>query len=228
MQNKKMNIVITGTSQGIGFELVRFLSVNHSVYALSSNPQKLKNRFNSHNLQIVPFDFRYDSIESILCQLPETIDILINNAGILVNKPFETLQPEDIDYVMTVNFKVPILLIQHLLDRFNNSSVRHVVNIGSMGGFQGSSKFPGLSIYSASKAALASATECLATEYADRGIRFNCLALGAVQTEMLSNAFPDYNAPLQPKEMAEFIADFALNQWKYFNGKILPVAISNP
>lgn len=223
-----MNIVITGTSQGIGFELVRLLSERHSVYALSSNPEKLKEKGSFRGVQIIPFDFRHDSFEALQSHLPETIDILINNAGILVNKPFDEISTEDIDQVMNINFKAPILLIKSLINQLKNSQVKHVVNIGSMGGFQGSSKFPGLSVYSASKAAIAAMTECLAVEYSQLGIRFNCLALGAVQTEMLSNAFPNYTAPIHPKEMADFIADFALHQWKFFNGKVLPVAVSNP
>jgi len=97
-----------------------------------------------------------------------------------------------------------------------------------MGGFQGSVKFKGLSYYSASKAAIACLTECLATEFADSGISVNCLALGAVQTEMLNEAFPGYKAPVDSLQMAEYITDFALRGHKVFNGKILPVAMSTP
>jgi NAD(P)-dependent dehydrogenase (short-subunit alcohol dehydrogenase family) len=104
----------------------------------------------------------------------------------------------------------------------------HIVNIASMGGFQGSSKYKGLSYYSASKAALACLTECLATEFQESKIKVNCLALGAVQTEMFEAAFPGNKAPVKAHEMAEFIADFALKGHKFFNGKILPVATNNP
>jgi NAD(P)-dependent dehydrogenase (short-subunit alcohol dehydrogenase family) len=97
-----------------------------------------------------------------------------------------------------------------------------------MGGFQGSAKYKGLSYYSASKAALACLTECLANEFTEYGICINCLALGAVQTEMFDEAFPGYKAPVDAKQMAEFIAGFALTGHKFFNGKILPVAINNP
>jgi short-subunit dehydrogenase len=179
-------------------------------------------------ITIVPFDFKKDSPENLTAFLPDTVDILINNAGTLVNKPFSDISLSEIDEMLNVNFKAPSMLIQSLISKIRHSPIRHVVNIGSMGGFQGSSKYPGLSVYSASKAALAVMTECLAVEYSHLGIRFNCLALGAVQTEMLTNAFPTYTAPLQPNEMAQFIADFALSQWKYFNGKVLPVAVTNP
>jgi NAD(P)-dependent dehydrogenase (short-subunit alcohol dehydrogenase family) len=104
----------------------------------------------------------------------------------------------------------------------------HIVNISSMGGYQGTSKYPGLSYYSASKAALAILSECLAVEFRELGIKVNCLALGSVQTEMFSEAFPGHRASVSAEDMGEFIAEFALTGHKVFNGKILPVAISNP
>jgi 3-oxoacyl-[acyl-carrier protein] reductase len=97
-----------------------------------------------------------------------------------------------------------------------------------MGGIQGSSKFPGLAAYSSSKGALITLTEMLAEEYKESNISFNALALGAVQTEMLAEAFPGYQASTTAREMARFIADFALNGHQFFNGKVLPVAHSTP
>jgi NAD(P)-dependent dehydrogenase (short-subunit alcohol dehydrogenase family) len=104
----------------------------------------------------------------------------------------------------------------------------HIVNISSMGGFQGSSKYRGLSYYSASKAAIGCLTECLAIEFSEAGIKVNCLAIGAVQTEMFEEAFPGLKAPVSASEMGRYVSEFALNGHKFFNGKILPVAISNP
>ena len=144
----------------------------------------------------------------------------------MINKSYNQLLSNDIDEMLNTNVKAPFLLIQKLVPFMKKGS--HIVNIGSMGGFQGSAKFSGLSIYSASKAALAILTECLAEELKDLEIQVNCLALGATQTEMLRSAFPDYTAPLKAFEMARFIAEFALNGNKYFNGKILPVSISTP
>ena len=117
-------------------------------------------------------------------------------------------------------------MIQALLTLFPKQS--HILTISSMGGLQGSAKFSGLSLYSASKGALAVLTECLAEELSEQEIKCNCLALGAVQTEMLSKAFPGYTAPLNPEEMAEFIVEFALHGHRYFNGKILPVSLTTP
>lgn len=104
----------------------------------------------------------------------------------------------------------------------------HIVNISSMGGFQGSVKFPGLSAYSASKGALAILTECLAEELKDKNIKVNCLALGSSQTEMFEAAFPGMQAGTLAFEMGRYVADFALNGSKYFNGKIIPVSNTTP
>jgi NAD(P)-dependent dehydrogenase (short-subunit alcohol dehydrogenase family) len=128
--------------------------------------------------------------------------------------------------MMETNFFGPSMVIKKLKPLMSEGS--HIVNITSMGGFQGSSKFKGMAYYSASKAAFACLSECLAGEFAESGISVNCLAMGAVQTEMLEEAFPGYKAPLTAKEMAEFISYFAVNGHKYFNGKVLPVAVSTP
>ena len=156
------------------------------------------------------------------------IDILINNAGLLINKPFSDTSLEEVNRIFGVNCFAPAMLIHQLMPLMGNSGTTHVVNISSMGGFQGSQKFPGLTYYSASKAALACLTECLSEEFKDTRLVFNCLALGSVQTEMLEEAFPGYKAQLQPEEMAEFIGYFALNGHKHMHGKIIPVSITNP
>lgn len=156
----------------------------------------------------------------------KTVDVLINNAGLLVKKEFLHLTDDDFDRAFDVNVKAVFKLTRSLLGYFNNPA--HIVNISSMGGVQGSSKFPGLALYSAAKGAVAVMTEAMAEEFKPRGIRVNCLAFGAVQTEMLAEAFPGYKAPVSPEEMAVFLADFALNGHRFFNGKILPVSLATP
>jgi NAD(P)-dependent dehydrogenase (short-subunit alcohol dehydrogenase family) len=104
----------------------------------------------------------------------------------------------------------------------------HVVSISSMGGVQGSVKFPGLSAYSSSKGAIITLTELLAEEYKETGPSFNVLALGSVQTEMLEEAFPGFKAPLSATEMAQYIMDFSLTGNKFYNGKILQVSSTTP
>ncbi len=234
-----MNIIVTGASKGIGFELVKAFSTDsaNNIIAISRNQElltKLKKEClelnNESNVFPVPFDLgSFDRIVELLTIVKEkfeNLDILVNNAGYLVNKPFQELEGDDFGKLFTINVKSVFKLVQVLLPLFAKNS--HIVNISSMGGFQGSAKFPGLSLYAASKGALAILSECMAEEFKDMQIKVNCLALGAVQTEMLSQAFPGYEAPVKPDEMATFIKDFALNGHKVYNGKILPVSLSTP
>jgi NAD(P)-dependent dehydrogenase (short-subunit alcohol dehydrogenase family) len=151
---------------------------------------------------------------------------LVHNAGKLVNKPFSRFDATDFDDTFNVNVKGPFLFTQAMLPMMNKGS--HIVNIGSIGGIIGSKKFPGLAAYSASKGALSVLTEVLAEELAEKEIKVNCLALGAVQTEMFSKAFPGAKALQNPAQIAHFIGDFCVNGQKYFNGKVIPVSLSVP
>ena len=236
-----MNILITGTSRGIGYELVtRFSSLGgNTIFAVSRDEKKITDLAISCNSanpesEVVPLVYdlsKLDNIDPMIRKIEnkkQSIDILINNAGFLINKAFSELNQSEIESIYRVNVTLPMLLIQSLLPFLSKSNQAHVVNISSMGGFQGSAKFPGLAVYASSKAAIASLTECLAEEFKYTTIKFNCLALGAVATEMLAEAFPGYQAPVTPNEMAKFITEFALTGSQYFNGKIIPVARTTP
>lgn len=232
-----MNIVITGASRGIGFDAALALAANTSntVIAIARSAEGLQRlakaaldkglMIDTYQADLTTLDAT--GLEAIFARYAH-IDILLNNAGMLVNKPFTDTTIAEWRTIFDTNVFSQLNLIQLLLPRLAKSGAAHIVNIGSMGGYQGSSKFVGLSAYSASKAALANITECLAEELKPMHIKVNCLALGAVNTEMLAAAFPGYEAPVGSAEMAAFIADFALNGHKYFNGKILPVAVSTP
>jgi 3-oxoacyl-[acyl-carrier protein] reductase len=232
-----MTILITGASKGIGFEMVKHFSKNKNtiVIGISRNTVSLTKLVNHNNTTSVlpikaditkPSDHK--KIIKTLRALNLKIDILINNAGEIVNKPFEKITNKELVSVYTTNVFGPFNLIQSLMPLFNKKNKTHIVNISSMGGFQGSSKFPGLTAYSSSKAALCGLTECLAEELKPKNIAVNCLAIGAVQTEMLNKAFPGYKAPLKAIEMAEYICNFALVGHNYFNGKIIPVSSTTP
>jgi short-subunit dehydrogenase len=233
------SILIAGAGKGIGFELAKLLSTdeNNSVFAVSRNISqldKLANEINSKTdspaLINLALDFTASNFPNVLEQSLEEYNfkpnVVIYNAGLLINKPFAELTNSDFDQLFDINVKSAFRLFRMLLPRLDSGS--HLLGISSMGGFQGSLKFPGLSLYSASKAALAVLMECLAEELKDRQIKANALALGSAQTEMLAQAFLGYKAPLSAKEMAVFVADFALNGSRYFNGKILPVSVSTP
>lgn len=234
-----MNIIITGASSGVGFEAVLelILKTEHKVLALARSGDKLKRLLEiakglNPDCQLYPvqFDLVNDDIQHGLVPFIQQqfgkIDMLINNAGALEVKPFEQTKELDFVEMLQSNFLSHVRLIQGVLTEMNSPS--HILNIGSMGGFQGSVKFPGLSAYSASKAALHTLTECLALELAERKIKVNCLALGSAQTEMLEKAFPGYESPVMAFEMGKYIADFALTGHQFFNGKVLPVAVTTP
>ena len=220
-----MNIVITGASSGVGFEAVLELiqKNDNRIIALARSEDKLQRLLDiatslnpDCSLYPVKFDIVHDDYVASLVPFVrsrlESVDVLINNAGSLINKPFEDLAQLDFAEMLQNNLLGHVKMIQHLLPLMKAGS--HILNIGSMGGFQGSIKFPGLAAYSASKAALHTLTECL--------------ALGSAQTEMLEKAFPDYESPVMAYEMGKYIADFALTGHKFFNGKILPVAVTTP
>ncbi len=224
------NIIITGTSRGIGFELAQlFAKNNYQVLALSRNCDPLKN-LNINNITTISVDLSNENdlknVTEFISNNWKTVDILINNAGKLINKPFEKLTTSDFLEVFKVNVFGVAELTRQLIPYLKKGS--HVVNISSIGGVQGSSKFPGLAAYSSSKGALITLTELLAEEYKEQQIAFNVLALGAVQTEMLAAAFPGYKAPVSANEMANYIYNFALNGNKFYNGKILQVSSTTP
>ncbi|AUS04701.1 SDR family NAD(P)-dependent oxidoreductase [Pseudotamlana carrageenivorans] len=224
------NIIITGTSRGIGFELVQlFAKQGHQVLALSRNEQPIQN-LNLKEVTSFSFDLadekNYKKVEDFITKNWKQVDVLINNAGALLNKPFSEISMQDFENIYRTNVFGVAELTRVVLPFMVKPS--HVVTISSMGGVQGSMKFPGLAAYSSSKAAVITLTELLAEEYKESGISFNVLALGAVQTEMLEEAFPGYQAPITALEMAEYIFDFALNGNKYYNGKMLQVSNSTP
>lgn len=234
-----MNIVITGASSGVGFEAVIELIANskNQIIALARSEEKLSKlkeiaiAINPDcNLYVAKFDIAHDDYEHALIPYIKerlgNVDVLINNAGSLINKSFMQSTQLDFAEMLQNNLLGHIKMIQHVTPLMPPKS--HILNIGSMGGFQGSVKFPGLAAYSTSKAALHTLTECLAIEFAEKQIAVNCLALGSAQTEMLEKAFPDYQSPVLAFEMGKYVADFAINGHKFFNGKIIPVAHTTP
>jgi NAD(P)-dependent dehydrogenase (short-subunit alcohol dehydrogenase family) len=226
----KKNVVITGTSRGIGIEMVKlFAGQGHEVLALSRNAQPCEALALS-NVTSLSCDLSketdYDKVVEFVKATWGQVDVLINNAGAILNKPFADTSLTDFYKVYQTNVFGVAEMIRRLLPSLSTGA--HVVTISSMGGVQGSMKFPGLSAYSSSKGAVITLVELLAEEYKDKGVAFNVLALGAVQTEMLEEAFPGYQAPLSAAEMAAYIKEFALTGHKFYNGKLLQVSNSTP
>jgi len=221
-------IIVTGASRGIGHEIVKIAEKKgHKVYSISRNIKALKD-----------YSFKYprqvdlaneDSIDKFSSEVKNDgvkVDALINNAGAFLNKPFEKISKKEFEYIFQVNVFGLSSITRKVLPIIDSKG--HIVNITSMGGINGAAKFTGLSAYSSSKGAVNILTELLAEEYKEKGPSFNALAFGAVQTEMLEEAFPGLKAPISAKEIADFILDFSLQGQKYFNGKIIPVSSTTP
>ncbi len=223
------NIIITGTSRGIGYELaLQFANAGHQVLAISrKTPQAL---IEHPNVSCLSLDISVAEdllqVEKFIAQTWKNVAILIHNAGSLLHKPFGQISTEEFQNIYKVNVFAVAELTRICIPYMQEGS--HVVTISSMGGIQGSMKFAGLAAYSSSKGAVITLSELLAEEYKEQGIAFNVLALGAVNTEMLQEAFPGYEAPLSAKEMADYIFNFALTGNKYYNGKVLQVSSSTP
>ena len=223
------NIIITGTSRGIGYELaLQFANTGHNVLAISrKTPQTL---IENKNITCLSADLSIEEdlqqVENFISHSWKNVDIIIHNAGSLLLKPFGEITSQEFENIYKVNVFGVANLTRICLPYLQKGS--HVVTISSMGGIQGSMKFAGLAAYSSSKGAVITLSELLAEEYKERGISFNVLALGSVNTEMLQEAFPGYQAPLSATEMADYIYNFALTGNKYYNGRVLQVSTTTP
>jgi NAD(P)-dependent dehydrogenase (short-subunit alcohol dehydrogenase family) len=236
-----MNVLITGAGRGIGYQAALALSAEKGTRVLAvsrseTNLNKLKEQALSENgAKIIPvlFDLETGNLDELAALVGREIgklDVLINNAAAILVRPFAELTEEDFVKIYWLNVIRVASLTRKMIPLMEREGPdkSHVLNISSMGGFQGAAKFLGLSAYSSSKAALCGLTECLAEELKQMQIAVNCLCLGAVQTEMLLEAFPGYEAPVSPLQMGQYIAGFALKGHHFFNGKILPVSLSTP
>lgn len=220
--------LVTGASRGIGKEIARALAdAGHGVIATARTAQGLNELATAYpkNVVAVSADLSTDAACAALAGMGP-LDGMAHAAGLLINKPFHELMDGDWQTMWEVNVMSAVRLARHLSPVFTPGA--HMVLIGSMGGVQGTSKYPGLSAYSATKGALSVLTESLAAEWGPRGISVNCLALGAVQTDMLAQAFPGYQAPVSAERMGTHIASFLTTAGDIHNGKILQVALNNP
>jgi len=231
-----MNILVNGGSHGIGREVVTYYakSEDNQIVATGRDEAALKELVSASKhgnvtyivMDLARTDEQESQIKEQLCSRFSSLDIVINNAGILITGDFMKLTSDDARHLMEVNFIGPAALIRMVKPLLVKGS--HIVNISSMGGYQGSSKYPGLSFYSASKAALSCLSECLAEEFKSDFISVNTLAIGSVGTSMFEKAFPGHSAPVKPEDMGAFIARFAESANIVINGKVIPVAVNNP
>lgn len=227
------DVLITGASRGVGFALAKkFLDEGDRVICASRNLKPLQKLLAQYGNRCVLVELDLQSSTSIaaafdaISLISIQLNIVIHNAGALVNKEFAAISREELQMCYDVNVLGPYQLTQKLLPILDKSA--HLVFISSMGGYQGAQKFGGLTAYSSSKAAVASLTECLQEEFRESNFAFNCLCLGAIQTEMLQNAFPGYQANLNPEQISDYIYQFSTTANRFLKGKIIPVSLTTP
>mgnify|MGYP001177691633 FL=1 len=219
-------ILVSGSSSGIGLAICEEAKkMGHSVIGISRNinSQATELGIRSYSVDVT----NQNQINELVNNLTSeniTIDILINNAGLLIKDRFRDTTDNTFKKVYDVNVFGLANLTRALLPIINRHG--QVINITSVGGLNTSKKFPGLSAYASSKGALITLTEVLAEEYRSRP-RFNCLALGSVKTKMLAEAFPGYEAKIMPDEMAKQILDFAFDENNKSNGEIITLDKGN-
>jgi NAD(P)-dependent dehydrogenase (short-subunit alcohol dehydrogenase family) len=161
------------------------------------------------------------------------IDVLVNNAGITMNRPFEQISGEQFDTLFAVNIRAMFFLTQAVVRAMLEAGSGTIVNIGSIHAYEG---YPEHSVYAATKGAINSFTRVLAIELAPKGIRVNGVVPGAVEVEAHHKIFPDYDAMRaatgraipagfvgQPVDIAKAVLFLASDDARYIVGQMLIV-----
>jgi len=224
----KKTAIITGASGGIGAGLVEgFLKVGYNVVATSRDANRKLTR--SGNLILLDGDIGQQqtaaqAVEAAVNNFG-TIDVLVNNAGIFLNKPFTDFTTEDFDALVSTNLLGFFYITQRAVKEMLKQKSGCVVSITAaladrpIAGVNGS-------VSMITKGGLNSATRNLAIEYAKDGIRFNAVAPGEVDTPMHRND-PNQSTPQPARERATVkdIVDAVLYlaQAGHVNGEMLHV-----
>lgn len=224
-------VLITGATSGIGKQLCKlYVKKGWEVWGLGRSQEKLdKLKKELNQIQLIKSDLKEFDIKSFKKQTKELkkLNLLINNAGYLKKQSLTELDINDFIDTYKVNVFSVHQIIQAVLTKLKKSKNASIINIGSAGGVTNTLKFQGMSAYSSSKGALSIYSECIATELRTEGINVNCLALGAVDTKMLNQAFPDTNYKVEAKKMASYVYSFS-QESKIINGQTLIIANNNP
>jgi NAD(P)-dependent dehydrogenase (short-subunit alcohol dehydrogenase family) len=221
MANK--TVVITGTATGIGNACAKkFAKMDYQVVALDINihdGQQLSDEINQSGGECTFFgcDVADEAqvkatIEKAL-QIYGNIDVLVNNAGIVLVKPFDEIDWQDFSRVFNVNMGGTFLLCKYVLPIMKSSKKGSIVNMASVSGHVGQTEHV---VYGATKGAILAMTRALAWEVAPWSIRVNSISPGSVDTPMLrSDIQLESDRTNMPFEAVKKIreAEQAFNRW---------------
>ena len=179
------NILITGTSSGIGLEIAKDLKKNNKIFLSGRRKSDNKNYF---ALDLADDNSALKLIEKAREYFSSEIDILINCAGQYIYKPIEKMSLDEINYLINLNFKSAYILSSLVIQSMKKNNWGRIINIGSISAMVGEAN---ATLYCATKAALSGLTRGLALEAAQNNITVNQINPGWVQTPLVENSLND-------------------------------------
>ncbi len=180
------SVLITGVSRGIGLSIAKeFVQNDYFVFGTSRSKFDLSKALESSNCQhfIVDVNDR-DSIASLMKDIPgknNTLDCLVNNAGITADQLFIRMKDSEWDDVINTNLTGIFNITKPVSKMMLKQKSGSIINISSVSGLMGNA---GQVNYSSSKSALLGFTKSLAKELASRGITVNCVCPGFIESDM--------------------------------------------
>ncbi len=234
---KGKTVIVTGGAKGIGKAIALKFAENGANIVLnyrSQVPDELISEIKSKGVECVTFKADVSDFEQALGLIDaavsnfQTVDVLVNNAGITKDTLLMRMKEEDFDTVINVNLKSAFNTIKHASKVMLKQRSGSIINMSSVVGVAGNI---GQANYAASKAGIIGLTKTTARELAARGITCNAIAPGFIQTAMtdvLSDNIKESTLegiPLkrfgQPEEVAELAVFLAKN--KYITGQVINI-----
>ncbi|GAB3820832.1 SDR family NAD(P)-dependent oxidoreductase [Pontibacter rugosus] len=232
--------IVTGGASGLGYAIAeKFVNNNFRTIIVGRNEDKLKEAkanfgelctymvCDLSDLQQIP-----GLVSNIAAEFG-TIDVLVNNAGINMKKPFVEVTDEEFQRIILTNVTAVFALSREVVKVMQPNKKGSIINISSMASQYG---IPKVIAYTASKSAIEGMTRAMAVDLSPEGIRVNCVAPGFIATDMSAKALNNdperknkvlSRTPMghlgEPADVAEAVYYYATEGAKYVTGTVLPV-----